>query len=346
MDQPEERAMIDAAARAESIDHFVRAEMQRLHCPGLAVTVLREGQVLLTSAFGLANLELSVPVSTESVFEIASITKSFTAAGTMMLVQEGKIHLDEKIVRYLPDIPMTWSEVTVRHLLTHTSGIKSYTWLPDFQYAWQKDEIIPRVAGFPLEFPPGQEYAYNNTGFFLVGLIIEAVSGKSIGEFKEERIFAPLQMAATRPNDYSIIVKNRVSGYTWEEGELRHARGGAPAWANGAGWTLSTILDLVKWDAALYTERLLQQSSLEQMWNPAVLNSGAVVEYGLGWSINSIAGKRVVGHGGGTRGFATYIARFINDRLTVIVLMNGGSGDSDPAYQVATGVARLVDPPR
>lgn len=336
--------MIDTAAPAEAIDDFVQAQMQRLHCPGLALAVLREGQSPFTNGYGLANVELSAPVTTETVFEVASITKSFTATAVMMLVEEGKIDLDQKVTRYLPDLPTAWSEVTVWHLLTHTSGIKSYTWLPDFDVAWQKDEIIPRVSGSPLEFLPGDRYAYNNTGFFLLGLLIEKLTGKTVGEFKEERIFAPLQMTTTRPNDVRMVVRNRASGYIWNDGELRNSCYRSPTWGNGAGWTLSTISDLVKWDEALYTERLLKRSSLEHMWTPATLNGGEAIEYGLGWSVKDLGGERVVGHGGGTSGFATFIARFITDRFTAIVLMNCGSGDSVPAYEVATGVARLVRP--
>ena len=196
----------------------------------------------------------------------------------MMLVEEGKVGLDEKITTYLTGLPEAWKNVTVRQLLTHTSGIKGYTDVPGFEKITlvpaSKEEVLKVVATYPLNFPSGDKWDYSNTGYFLLGMIIEKASGKTYAEFLKERIFTPLQMNATQINDLHTIIPNRANGYEWKDGALHNADFISMTWPFAAGAIVSTVNDLAKWDAALYTDRLLKTASLQQMWTPVKLNDG------------------------------------------------------------------------
>jgi D-alanyl-D-alanine carboxypeptidase len=335
-----------AWAKHDRLDAYVRAEMLRSHIPGLSLAVVRDGQVVLAKGYGWANVELSVPARPDTVYQLASVTKQFTATAIMMLVEEGKISLGDKVTTLLPDLPSAWSDVTVRHLLTHTSGIKSYTDLREFTRTLRKDythdEIIKLVADLPLDFQPGEKWHYDNTGYFLLGMIIERVSGKSYGEFLAERIFRPLQMTSTRVNDLTELIPNRAAGYTWRGNRLRQGEYTSPTQPYAAGALVSTVEDLAKWDAALYTETLVKRSTLQRMWTPAKLNDGKGTTYGFGWGVDDYRGHRLIGHGGGIPGFSTQISRFVDDRVTVIVLCNLDGGDSGA---LARGVAaRYISP--
>lgn len=333
-------------AQTDKIDEYVRYRMERFHIPGLAMAVVRDGQVIAAKGYGRASLELDAPVTPETVFEIGSITKQFTAAAIMLLVEEGKVRLDDKITTYLSGLPEAWANVTVRHLLTHTSGIKSYTSVMDFLTLCRNDhtpeEIIRMVSEFPLEFQPGEKWAYSNTGYYLLGLIIEKASGRSYWEFLDERIFKPLGMTATRSSEPRTIIPNRARGYGWVENRYVNRDPLTTTAAGAAGAIVSTVLDLARWDAALYTEQVLKKSSLEQMWTGARLTSGQMTDYGFGWRVGEIRGHRFVMHGGGTPGFSSHLLRLPNDRLTVIVLTNRGG--STLAGWLAQGIARLYLP--
>lgn len=334
------------AAQTDRVDEYVRYAMERFRIPGLAMAVVKDGQVVVARGYGRASLELDVPVTPETVFEIGSITKQFTAAAIMLLVEEGKVRLDDKISAYLSGLTEAWANVTVRHLLTHTSGIKSYTSVVNFLTLCRNDhtpeEIIRMVSEFPLEFQPGEKWAYNNTGYYLLGLIVEKASGKSYWEFLDERIFRPLGMTATRSSEPKAIIPNRARGYGWVENRYVNIDPLTTTAAGAAGAIVSTVLDMAKWDAALYTERVLKRSSLDQMWTPARLASGQMTDYGFGWRVGEIRGHRFVQHGGGTPGFRSHLLRLPDDRLTIIVLANRGG--STPAGSIAEGIARLYVP--
>jgi CubicO group peptidase (beta-lactamase class C family) len=229
----------------------------------------------------------------------------------------------------MPDLPAAWSGVTVRHLLNHTSGIKSYTNTEIFGQTMRKDyihkEIIDLVTKEPVEFAPGEQWNYNNTGYFLLGMLIEKITGKTYGEFLNERIFQPLEMTQTRVNKLSDIIPHRAQGYSWEENTLRNGEYVSPTQPFAAGALVSTINDMVKWDAALNTEKLLTRPVLEQMWTPTKLNSGEAATYGFGWVVHEMNGHRLIEHNGGIPGFSTQISRFVDDHLTVIVLTNRGN---------------------
>ena len=203
----------DEFAVRDGVDAIVQQLMQRRHIPGVSVAIVKDGKVVLAKGYGLANVELGVPATADTVYQLASVTKTFTATAIMMLVAEGKLALDDRITDRLPDLPAAWQDVTVRHLLSHTSGIKSYTSVRDFYKSTRKDyarrEILDLVAKEPLEFAPGEKWNYCNTGYFLLGMLIEKVTGKQYGEFMDERIFKPLGMTRTRVNDLRAIIPDR-----------------------------------------------------------------------------------------------------------------------------------------
>ncbi len=324
---------------ASTVDAFVQDLMKKRHIPGVSVAVVKDGKILLAKGYGLANVELDVPATETTVYQLASVTKTFTATAIMMLVKEGKISLEDKITERLPDLPAAWVKVTVRNLLSHTSGIKSYTSVKDFGKTMRKDytqrEIIDLVAKEPLEFPPGEKWNYSNTGYFLLGMLIEKVSDKTYGEFMAERIFKPLGMTHTRVNELRAIIPNRAQGYEWNGKELKNGEYVSPTQPFAAGMLVSSVSDLVKWDESLSKNTLLDEADLKQMWTPTRLSKGEA-GYGFGWSTAKANGHRLVSHGGGIPGFSTELSRFLDDKLTVIVLTNADGGH---AGAVARGIA-------
>jgi D-alanyl-D-alanine carboxypeptidase len=333
------------AARADEVDDYVLAEMKRQHIPGVALAVARNGQLVKTSAYGLANVELNVPVRPDTVFQIQSVTKTFTATAIMLLAEEGKLNVDDKIARHLSSLPTAWSNITIRHLLSHTSGIKDFINEPtvDLHKDIQPEDVIESLRKLPLNFRPGEKYAYSNTGYHLLGMIIRNVTGQYWGEFLQGRIFGPLRMHDTRVISLSDIITNRAAGYVWEQGELRNGHFLAPTILAYAGGGLrSTVLDLAKWDAALRTETILKRSTLDLMWTPAKLNNGSEGSYGFGWGVTNFHGHRLISHTGAhMTGFKTVLARFVDDKLTVIVFANQREANQTA---IATGVATFYIP--
>lgn len=334
-----------SAVRADDVDDYVQAEMKRQHIPGLALVVAKEGRIEKSAGYGLANAELGVSVRPDTVFQIQSITKTFTASAVMLLVEEGKIGLDDKITRHLDNLPESWKDITVRQLLSHTSGIKDFINEPtvDMRKDIQPEDVIESLRKLPLNFPPGEKYAYSNTGYHLLAMIIRKVTGQYWGEFLKERILVPLEMNDTRVISLSSIITNRASGYLWENGELRNGRFIAPTILAYAGGGLrSTVLDLAKWDAALYTGRILKRSTLDQMWTPMKLSDGRESSYGLGWGVTNYQGHRLISHTGShMTGFKTALARFVDYKLTVIVFTNQREAEQ---MAIAKGVAALFIP--
>jgi len=304
---------------------YVRSEMERQHIPGVALLVSRGGKIVQAEGFGLSNVELQVPVKPETVFQSGSVGKQFTATAVMMLVEEGKVGLDDPLTKYFPDAPSTWKEVTVRELLSHTAGFGDYPAKFNFRKDWTEAELLKLVEGIPLAYPPGTKWDYSNLGFLTLGILIHRVTGEFYGDFLQQRIFHPLDMQTTRIISEADIVPNRAAGYRLVKGELKNQEWVAPMVNTTADGSLYfSVLDLAKWDAALYTETLLKRSSLDQMWTPAKLKNGQPNKdgYGFGWEIEDRHGHHVVGHTGSWQGFKSAIARYVNDQLTVVVLAN------------------------
>jgi D-alanyl-D-alanine carboxypeptidase len=325
-------------ARAERVDDYIKGEMDSHRIPGVALMVIQDGKEVKTAAYGLANLELKVPVKPETVFEIGSITKQITAAGILLLAQEGKLSVDDRIAAHLPDTPSAWTNVTIRHLLTHTSGIKSYTGLDGFQLTRHltQPQFIRLIGREPMEFAPGESWKYCNTGFSLLGYIIENVSRKNYWDFMNERVFRPSGMNATTNRLPALIIPNRASGYEQTNG-VHINRDYDLTEVFSAGAIASTVGDLAKWNAALDSDRLLNPTTKEQMWTPAKLNSGKATKYGFGWFIDTVDGHKNIGHSGSTSGFSASIQRFPDDKLAIIILTNTDEAVATPmAKKIAT----------
>jgi CubicO group peptidase (beta-lactamase class C family) len=341
-------AVPDEPASA-SVDEFVSGEICAQHIPGVALAVVRDGKIVKAAGYGLANVELDVPTKPESIFQTGSVGKQFTATAIMMLVEEGKVGLDDKINKYLPGSPASWKDITVRHILTHTSGIPDYTeektgGAINMRTDYTEEELVKKIAALPLDFPPGEKWSYSNSGYLLLGVLIHHVSGEFYGDFLQQRVFQPLQMTSTRIISEADIVPNRCAGYRLVKGELKNQKWVSPSLNTTADGALYTnVLDLAKWDAALYTEKLLKKSSFDQMWTPVKLNSGKTSPYGFGWRITEENGHRLLEHGGAWQGFTMYISRYVDDRLTIIVMTNLDSSHSDPA-KIAQGIAALYAP--
>ena len=332
-------------AQADTIDDFVREKMKSKAIPGVALTVLKDGKIVKSQGYGMANLELSAPVTEKTAFQLASVTKQFTATAIMALVEDGKLHLEDKIVSLLPDLPAAWSGVTLRQLLNHTSGIKSYTNIEGFDKTLRKDftpqEIIALVSKEPMEFAPGEKWNYNNSGYFLLGMILEKVTGKSYNDFLTERIFKPLGMNDTRVNNLSEIIPNRAQGYSRSGDHYVNGEYLSPTQPFAAGALISTIADLARWDKALDGETILKSASLTQMWTPTALPDHQEQGYGFGWVVGVKNHHRRISHGGGIPGFSTETLRLPDDKLSVIVLTNRDGGD---AGAIALGVADILVP--
>lgn len=313
----------------DKVSNFVSGEMERQHIPGLALLVSRGGKIVQAQGFGLANVELQVPVKPETVFQSGSVGKQFTATAIMMLVEEGKVGLDDPLTKYFPDAPVSWKEVSVRELLSHTGGFGDYPEKFDFRKDWTEEELLKMAEAIPLAYPPGTKWEYSNLGFLTLGILIHRVTGEFYGDFLQQRIFQPLGMETTRIISEADIVPNRASGYRLVKGELKNQEWVAPMVNTTADGSLYfSILDLAKWDAALYGDKLLKRSSFDLMWTPAKLKNGQPNKdgYGLGWFIREKRGHRIISHDGAWQGFKTAIARYVDDELTVVVLCNLAEG--------------------
>lgn len=330
---------VTITAQADKVDDFVKAEMQKQHISGVSIAVVKEGKIIKTEGYGLANAELNISAKPETVYQIGSVSKQLIAAGILLLMQDGKLSLDDKLSKFLEGTPDTWKGITIRHLLTHTSGIIREA--PGFDpLKVQADADVIRTAyPLPLRFAPGEKWEYCNVGYFSLAEIIRKVSGKPWADFLHERIFQPLAMNATRTTTTKEIVPNRADGYVWRDGKLSNAEIFFALRPSGA--FLSTVLDLAKWDAALYSDQLLKASTRELMWTPVKLNSGEAYPYGFGWELGAVNGHQRVQHGGSLPGFRSTITRYIADKLTVIVLTNGDNANPGP---IALGIAEAYIP--
>lgn len=322
------------SARADEIDRYVESEMRNLRIPGVSLAVVRDGRVVKAKGYGLANIETKSPAAPDTVYEIGSLTKQFTAAAVMRLVEDGKISLDDSVAKYFTDAPATWKPITVRHLLQHTSGIQNHVAVPDYLDVFKftvtgksfpaRAELLKEFYKLPLEFEPGATWSYDNTGYYLLGIIVEKASGKDFWQFLDERIFKPLGMRSTSSSDWRPIVARRAAGYQWTNGVFENRPVLPPFVGFSAGSLISTVEDLAKWDAALYTEKVLKRSSLAAMWTPARTKDGAMAsfDYGFGWFVEPYGKHRDIHHSGGTLGFSSVIHRFVDDKLTIIILTN------------------------
>ncbi|MEK7834121.1 MAG: serine hydrolase domain-containing protein [Acidobacteriota bacterium] len=311
--------------RADKVDDLIKAEMQRQRIPGLSLAIVKDGKIIKAEGYGLANVEHNIPAKPETIYKIASVSKQLFASGIMILAQDGKLSPEDKIGKFLEGTPESWNGVTLRHLMTHTSGI--FREAPGFDpFKIQKDfDVIKTAYPLPLQFPTGEKYQYCNVGYFSLAEIIARVSGKPWGEFLNERIFAPLGMAATQVTNSAAIIPNRADGYEWNKDKLQNSTDYLAVRPSGA--FLSTVLDLAKWDAALYGDTILKQATRELMWTPVKLNDGKTYPYGFGWELSPLGNHRQIHHGGSLPGFRSRYSRFPDDKLSIIVLTNSDNAN-------------------
>lgn len=330
----------------DSLDAFIERQMRERRIPGLALAIARNGTVLTARGYGVAEVQNGAAVTADTRFDLASVTKPFTAAGIMLLVEDGKVDLDASIATYLPDIPAAWRPITTRHLLTHTSG------LPPLDAGFSGYGIVPvnistldaynAARADTLYFPPGQRYMYSDVGYFLLGMITEKAGGITWREFIRQRILEPLALTETYIQDQDRIHRNEARTYTIRDGELRNARRVRQHETPAHHGMFSNVYDLVKWDAALYTDRLLTEKSRTQLWTPGRLSDGSTYPYGFGWQTWSQRGHTIHRHTGRT---GTEIVRLPTDTLVVIVLTNlGGTGPGINSWGIALLIADMLVP--
>lgn len=311
--------------------------------PGAAALVARGDSIVFLAAAGMADLELGVPLAPDMVFEIGSITKQFTAAAIMMLAEDGKLSLDDPITKHLPDYPAYGGGITIEHLLTHTSGIVSYTNIPGYMASSVHNDVTPAelIAVFkdlPVEFAPRERWAYNNSGYILLGAIVEAASGMPYERFVQQRIFDPLGMTHSYYGSSSRIIPNRASGYDGGEGGLVNQRYLSFTQPYAAGSLMMTVEDWYRWSRALFGGRLVSAASVARMTTPYALASGESSGYGYGLGIADVRGHRAVRHGGGIFGFSTDGIYLPDDDVYVAVFANTTTNEVAPGT-VATRLA-------
>lgn len=332
----------DAFARAVDA---VMAEVYKPGQPGAAIIVRKDGRTLLRKAYGTADLELGVVMEPDMVFRLGSITKQFTAVSILMLAEQGQLGLEDEITKFLPDYPTQGRKITVENLLTHTSGIQSYTDLPEWLSLWRKDftlkELIDLFKDKPMEFEPGERWAYSNSGYILLGAIIEKISGQSYEQFVDAHIFKPLGMGHSFYGSAERVIPRRIPGYQAGGGGFINAPYLSMTQPYAAGSLLSNVDDLAVWSDAVFSGKLVGKRWLERAFTPYRLKNGESTGYGYGWFIASDRGHRSVEHGGGINGFATYEMTFPDDGLFLGILANSAIEGLSPEPR-AVKVARLA----
>jgi CubicO group peptidase (beta-lactamase class C family) len=326
------------AALADQVDDFVLAQMAKQHTPAVSIAVMKNGKVVKTKGYGFANLELDIRATPETVYQIGSVSKQFIAAAVMLLNREGKVGLDDSIRKYIGDAPEAWQPITLRHLLTHTSGLIRDT--IDLELKEHPDiEVISAAYPIALLFKPGEKLSYSNVGYFALAEIIARTSGKPWPQFIDERIFTPLGMKSTRTTTNDDLIAHRASGYQWADGRYQNALVFSGVRPSGA--FLSTVQDMARWDAALYSNAVLTEQERSLMWTPVKLNNGTPQSYGFGWEVSKVGEHRLVHHAGTMLGFRADISRYVDDGVTVVALTNAFGALPE---KIAGGVAALYIP--
>ena len=324
-----------AVAHADPTDDYVKTQLDAFDLPGLSLAVVRNGTVIKAAGYGLADRERNISPTPDTVYKIGSVSKQFIASGIMLLVQEKRLGLDDRISKYLDKTPSSWAPITIRHLLTHTAGLvresPAFTPFKNLSEA----ELIRAVHPVPLRFAPGGKWEYSNTGYVALAEIIRIVAGQPWTEYLNRKIFAPAGMAVTFPTNTTAPVPNRAQGYGGRNNERK-----VDEWValRASGAFLSNVVDLAKWDALLYSDKILSDTSRREMWTRVRLSDGSSDPYGFGWHVDTGGGRRRVWHGGGLPGFTSHFVRYLDDGLTVIALSNGDDSDMGA---IANGVAEL-----
>jgi D-alanyl-D-alanine carboxypeptidase len=321
----------DTRALVHYVDSVANAAVAERRTAGVSIAIVKNGKTVLAKGYGYADIENDVPAGTETVYRIGSITKQFTAAGIMRLMEQGKLSLDDTLQKFLPNYNTQGNRVTVRHLLSHTSGIRSYTsmgprWARTMRMDLVPDSLVAIFAGEPFDFKPGEQWRYNNSGYFLLGVIIEKLSGKTYGRYLQDEFFTPLGLKGTVYCDQAPIIKRRAQGYeVVPPGQFRNAAPLSMTQPYAAGSLCSTVTDLVTWTQALSSGKVVSPASYALMTTPGTLNDGNPHTYGFGLSVGAMRGHRQVHHNGGINGFVSELHRYVADSLITVVLTNTGA---------------------
>ncbi|MEK6323672.1 MAG: serine hydrolase [Acidobacteriota bacterium] len=331
-------AMAAAQDITPKFDEYVNALVKQGRFTG-SVLVARDGKVLFAKGYGLANVEFDIPNTPQTKFRLGSITKQFTAAAILLLQERGKLSVQDPICKYLDNCPAAWSEVTVHHLLSHTGGVPSFTSFPDYRPKMMlpvtTQDMIARFKDKPLDFKPAEKWSYSNSGYFLLGYIIEKASGESYESFLQKNIFEPFKLTNTGYDHHDTILKKRATGYSLAKDKMVNSVYLDMTQPYSAGSLFSTVEDMFSWNEALYSGNLLSAKSREVMMTP-VKN-----DYGYGIGVQTKAGRKMISHGGGINGFSTYIARFPDEKVTVVVLRNADYGSPGPG-PISQALAAIV----
>ncbi|MBX7104074.1 MAG: beta-lactamase family protein [Gemmataceae bacterium] len=314
--------------------------------PGAAVAIVHKGTNVLLQGYGLADLDTKTPITGDTAFDLASVSKQFTSTAVLLLVERGRLNLDDPVVRWVPDFP-AGDAITLRHLLTHTSGLPDYIGIfkgSDEEFARLTcHDIAGMLRGKKALFPPGTKFQYSNTNYALLPVVVERASGKTFAQFLRDYVFVPLGMDSTRVMDrVPYDVANRASGYGRQFLVGKHVPSRRDGPVCGDGNVFSTARDMIAWNAALEERRLLRPETWEQAWTKTPIAEGKQSDYGFGWVVSEKEGRKAVWHNGGWAGTRTLIFRRLSDKLTVIVLSNDEGANVD---KVGTDVMKLFYPP-
>jgi CubicO group peptidase (beta-lactamase class C family) len=347
---PAQKTVDDALAKR--ID-AVMAEIYKPGEPGAAIIIRKDGKTIFRKGYGMADMELGVPVEPDMVFRLGSITKQFTAVSILILAEQGKLSLQDEITKFLPDFPTQGRTITIEHLLTHTSGLKSYTNLSEWLPLWRKDmtvrEIINLTKDKPMEFAPGERWNYNNTGYVLLGAVIEKVSGLTYEDYVNKNIFGPLGMKHSYYGNTERIIPRRIPGYQMGNDGFVNAPYLSMTQPYAAGSLLSSVDDLAIWNDAVFSGKLLKKEWLDKAFTPCPLKNGGSTGYGYGWFIANYQGHRFIEHGGGINGFSTYEMTLPEDHIFLAILTNSAIGSRGPeprAFKIATLLLGKPEPER
>jgi CubicO group peptidase (beta-lactamase class C family) len=325
-----------ASPNVSRMEQVIQTFVDRKQFMG-AVLVARGAEVLLDKGYGFADLELNVPASPKTKFRLGSVTKQFTAAAILLLQERGKLNVNDPVKKYMADAPAAWDKITVFNLLTHTSGIPNFTSFAEYAslepFATTPEQLVARFREKPLDFQPGEDWSYSNSGYVPLGYLIEKISGESYAQFVKESIFKPLGMADSGYDSNSAIIQNRASGYAHGTNGLVNAGYVDMTIPLSAGGLYSTTEDLLRWEQGLFGGRLLSAASLKAMITPFKN------DYAFGLQVHAVDGHQVIEHGGGIEGFNTLLAYHPEDKLTVIVL---GNVNGTAPHEIAEDLAKLA----
>lgn len=336
--------LLAVPAVADPVDDYVRTVMNEKKIPGVSVVVLHHGKVIKSKGYGFANLEHDVPATPDTIYQSGSVGKQFTAAGILLLAEDGKLGLDDRLSKHFPGGPSSWHRITIRHLLTHTSGLKDYgSDEIDLRKDYTEDEYLEIMKRIPIEFEPGTQWSYSNTGYLLLGILTSRLAGTHWSEFLAERLFAPLDMTTTRVISEHDLVMHRAAGYVLDKNdEVKNQEWVAPSANRCADGALYfSVKDLAAWDRALNARSFLAPENFRAWWTPVRLANGTTFPYGFGWDIEEQRGYRLIQHGGSWQGFRTAIARYVEQGLTVAVLSNLAQAQPET---MAHEIAGLMEP--